>query len=335
MDSTEKMLRTKFRLDVNNIASTFVQLFQLCHKQEISNLSDPLLRWLDFRLRFIDPRPRKLLFSKKFPKLLPKNIDRAAKNLFRKIEAGIDINPYQGKGLILHHDTSGNKREHRTDLLWADWNIVHFHLCDKEIPKNRYFSERSDWLLFGMVGYDFLVCIDIRHHKDNNLFNDPELVKIVAQSWPQIMSQYELKGVHGLEADLTAEEYAKVRKGGVACPVAIDGKVYIGPGMGVTTASTATRVTSAEIDVLRYVDFLAKAICDPSTQCLPGYQKTSGHEQILSLCITPNGLAIHDDSLNMAWVLPKMDNTSEPDYLYILHNLLAPEWCVKKAFPEP
>ena len=324
----------KFRSDVNTIASTFIQMFELCHKREISNLSNPLLRWLDFRLRFIDPRPRKIIFSKKFPKLLPKTITKTANDLYRKIETGLDINPYQGKGLILHHDTSCKKREKRTDLLWADWNIIHLHLCNKDIPKSRYFSERADWLLFGMVGHDFFAFIDIRHHKDDDLFSDPELIKIVAQSWPQIINPYELKSIHAPETHLTAEEYAVARKGGVTCLITIDGKVYLGLGTGITSASTASRVTSAEIDVLRYVDFLVKNICDPSTEFLPGCQKSNGHETHLALCITPNGLAIHDENLNMAWVLPKEDDGSESVYLRTLHNLLVPEWAVKKAFSE-
>jgi hypothetical protein len=109
MDNYQNELRLKFCSDVESLAVSLIEKFGLCYKKEVSNLNNALLRWLDFRLRFVDPRPRKIMLSKAFPKMLPKGIQKVADRFFDMIEAGADINPYQGKGLILHHDTSRKK----------------------------------------------------------------------------------------------------------------------------------------------------------------------------------------------------------------------------------
>lgn len=324
-------VQIKFRADIENIARTLINAFELNFKKEIPRLSQPLLRWLDFRLRFVDPKPRELVYSHKFPKLLPHNVRIAFLQFLDRVRKGGDINPYQGKGLIIRHDSSGKRKDQRTDLLWADWNILHFHLTAKALPQQHYFSERADWLLFAMVDSDIFACVDIRHHKDHQLFSDYELIKIVAKSWPKYFERFELKGIHAPETELNAEELTTLRKAGVAAPVTVNNKVYIGPGMGITTASTASRVTDAEINVLRYVDHLAAIVCEPSIGLLPGWDKFEALDKHLTLCITPHGLSIYNLESDKAWYLPK-----EPDenvfYLWYLNEILAPEWVVNRIF---
>lgn len=108
-------------------------LFGLEFKREVQHLSDPLFRWLDFRLRYIDPLPRSVLVSKKFPKRLPVSAETGLHLLERRFRDGIDVNPYQSKSLIRFNDLSGEKRAKRTDFLWADWGITHLHLSDLPI----------------------------------------------------------------------------------------------------------------------------------------------------------------------------------------------------------
>src|ERR1019366_7293563 len=148
---TQNDLKSGCRNDIDRIVNELIDDYGLRYEQEVANLSDPLLRGLDFVLRYIRPVPRTILVSNKFPKQLDAGTERALHRLEQLIQEGGDINPYQSKGLILHNDTSGSKRQQRTDLLWADWGIHHLHLDDTPIPNGSYFSDRnSDWLLFCM-----------------------------------------------------------------------------------------------------------------------------------------------------------------------------------------
>ncbi len=331
MTDTEKRISQEFVANLDSIAYDFVRCFGLKHRQEIANLSDPLLRWIDFRLRYIDPNPRKVCFSKAFPKELLKETENALNYFCRLIEDGSDINPYQGKGLIKHHDISGQKRQHRTDLLWADWGILHFHLSDKPIPEGEYFSERSDWLLFAIVGDDFFAAIDIRHHEKEQ-FSDPDIIKIIAETWPEMMAKFEIRGVAPTDV-LSEEEYAKLRRHGVSSFITIGDKVYAPPGMGLTTASTPLRVTFAIDRVRQYAREFACAVCERDSEFQTEMRSSSIKEPNFKLVITPRGIAVYESNINKAWLLPKKIAGTESHYLADLNHMVAPEWAVHRLLP--
>jgi hypothetical protein len=143
-------LRIRFCNELDEICELFISSFGLSHSKEEANLSSPLFRWMDFRLRYIDPIPRKIIYSDKFSKKLPPHIQRALGGLEVKIRMGEDINPYQSKGII-SNDVSAKKKANRTDRLWADWKIHHLHLTENEPPIGEYFVPRSGWQLFAII----------------------------------------------------------------------------------------------------------------------------------------------------------------------------------------
>jgi len=197
MDSLiENDLNAEFQKNIDSIAAELIGTFSLKFKQEVPHLSNPLLRWLDFRFRYIDPQPRQIVFSRKFPKRkLPASTKAALKKISMLITSGIDINPYQGRGLTLRNDFSGERRETRTDLLWADWGIHHFHLSNEPIPTEQYFSRPADYLAFCLVGGNVVAFIDILPHPNKEGFANPELIQTVASSWPEYMKQFRLNGI--------------------------------------------------------------------------------------------------------------------------------------------
>lgn len=173
-------IATKFQDDVNQISSNFIAAYALKFKQEIDHLNSPLHRWLDFRFRYVDPQPRQAVFSDKFPKAnLPMHIQAGLEYIIGLIQSGSDINPYQGRGLIFRNDSSGLKKDTRTDLLWADWGILHFHLTTDPIPDGQFFSRPADYLAFCIVGGDIVAFIDVLPHPSAKGFANPELMKTV------------------------------------------------------------------------------------------------------------------------------------------------------------
>lgn len=170
-------IAARFQRNVDDIAKDFIAAYSLKFTQEVENLNSPLLRWLDFRFRYIDPQPRQVVFSDNFPKkALPEDANAGLQNLVRLIQSGADINPYQGRGLVLRNDTSSQRGESRTDLLWADWNIHHFHLSAAPIPEGQFFSHPADYLAFCIVGGDLVAFIDVLRHPDNLGFSNPDQI---------------------------------------------------------------------------------------------------------------------------------------------------------------
>lgn len=332
MNGIEATLASDFLLNLDSIASDLVRCFGLKHSQEIENLKEPLLRWLDFRLRYIDPKPRKVLLSNKFPKRMSRDVKDALEHLIHLIQRGENINVYQGKGLISHHDISGSKRQNRTDLLWTDWGIIHLHLTKAPMREKECFSGRSEWLLFGIPGDDFFAVIDVRHHLEEDVFSDPELMRILVESWPEMMNRFEIKGVVAqAEADLLGpEEHAILRKSGVVGLMTIQGKVYCPPGMGVSSASTPARVTFAMDTARRCVRDLASLVSSSDDEFQTEVRAHGIEEPCFALCVTPRGLAVYESHLNKAWLLPRRKEASEPNYLADLQNLIAPEWATER-----
>lgn len=329
MTDQKKEVAAEFVSNIESISSDFVTFFGLRHKKEVANLSDSFFRWMDFRLRYIEPKPRTVHLSNKLHRLLPTTINRPLRHLFYMIQNGHDINPYQGKGLILHHDTSGKSRFNRTDLLWADWGIIHLHLTMKPIRRGRYFCEPSDWLLFAIIGDDFVACIDVRSHKETNVFTNPELIRIAADSWPELVEKFKMRGIHAPDTPLTAEQHKTFRKNGIMGCVVIGDNVFMGPGMGISTASTSTRVTMCMDNIIRYTRELAGLVCDPDGQFQCEVREKASVEPKFRLCLTPMGLAVYEQTMGKAWVLPKKE-VADSNYIADLHDLLAPEWAVKQ-----
>lgn len=53
MDNKEKEVFETFRSDLDAIASELIKCFGLRHTGDAGRLENPLMRWLDFRLRYI------------------------------------------------------------------------------------------------------------------------------------------------------------------------------------------------------------------------------------------------------------------------------------------
>ena len=326
---TQRELRDRFNADADSIATDLISEYGLKFEEDIAELSEPLLRWLDFTTRYISPIPRTVFRSNKFSKVHPSEVKAALDLVEHRLTSGQDVNPYQSKGLILFNDTSAAKRQQRTDLLWADWGIHHLHLTASPILAGDYFSPRSDWLLFCFVGHDFVGFIDIRHHSETDVFSDPSLIKVVSDTWPELMERFKIKGVQAASGiNPSAREVSSLRRGGVTSLVEIDNQLYMGPGMGVTTASTPTRVSLASIKIRSYIRDLAKVVLDPSGQFLSELQASEVPNPQFTLALTPNGMAVYEQSSCKAFLLPRRANIGEQSFVSELHDLLAPKWAV-------
>jgi hypothetical protein len=315
-----------FRNDVIEIAKDLIKAFDLKYEQKDPALSNPLVRWFDFTVRYIEQRPRTVIRSSSFSASLDPAVVSALTKIEKLIETGADINPYQSKGLIVHNDTSSTKRQQRTDFLFADWGIHHFHLTSTPIKQGEYFSERSEWLLFCIFGHDFAGLIDVRHHDEEDLFSDKSLFEAIVTSWPELVEKFRLNAV-AVTSHLPQgpKELAALRKGGITSFVTVGTETYMGPGMGVTSASTSTRASLALTRTNRLVHDLAKWCSDEANPPLKDMASIGISDPDFHLGIHAPGLCIHERKSNRAYNLPRSITGS---WMAELNDLLAPEWAV-------
>jgi len=330
-------LAAEFIANVNQIASTLVESFGLRHTSTIDNLANPVLRWLDFRLRFIDPRPRQIHFSDRFPMALDEATRVALHAIEAKIIKGEDINPHQGTGL-LDFDTSGKRKAARTDMLWAEWGVHHLHLALPRHPKKSYFSSRADFLLFVIFGLDYALFIDILPHSgDDLLFARDKLIQVVAKNWPEWLDQFKLKGVLGLEREINDEQRKQLRNSGITSPVTIDGSVYLGPGQGLTSAATSGRASLCMIRLQRNLANLARYVLEPTSQFWNTIPVARRPETHFSLQLSPEGIMLFERETNQGWRFPEARSDGTDTLFSEISGYLAPSWVIESlaALPPP
>jgi len=126
------------------------------------------------------------------------------------------------------------------DLLLADWGIHHLHLS----PTND--GARTADLLFAVFRPDDAYLLQILPHGS---WTDESLVAIIARNWPTARLLGGPLTGFSLTQPITPDERKRVRRGGVASLIEVDGKSYLPRGQ--TTAGTAIDATK-RADVLMH-----------------------------------------------------------------------------------
>jgi hypothetical protein len=289
--SYDARMTRSFRDDLNEIAAALVAAFGLTYKQDgPEGLKDPLLRWLDYRSRYIEPRPRAVLKATGFDSRVPQPAQPGLRAFIAAAESGRDLNAFQTQ-TTKRNDTSGRKRQWRTDLLWADWGILHAHLIDAPAAAAFELSATSDWLVFFVDLGERLLLIDVRAHREPGVFQAEDIAVRMLRSWPELDKEPEPRGGVGLSraaAERPADVKAR-REGGLSGFLVIDGKVYASPGMGVTTASTSTRVSLIRNRVLSLARHLAAEVQAPEGPLMVAARDCGAGSVTPCLAVNPDG----------------------------------------------
>lgn len=278
-----------FASDIEKIAQSLIDAFSLTFEETDPKLTDPLIRWLDYRLRYIDPRPRTIARSTGFDSRVPAEASPALTDFVRTAEAGGNLNPYLTKS-VRSNDSSGTKRQLRTDALWADWGIHHAHLTTTPIAPGDEFSDRSSWLLFFIALPNELGLIDVRSHNEPGIFQAFDLIETAIRTWPGYFERYAMKGIVSLARPpaTDATSIRQLRTGGVNTMVEVDGKVYIPPGLGMTTAATPLRTTLERDQVMQMVR-KAEEVLSLSGALVNAARENGKPPPVLSLRVSDQG----------------------------------------------
>jgi hypothetical protein len=343
----------RFHADLDRLALELVKVFGLkfssAPKERGSplaqqELDSPLLRWMDFRMRYVEPYPRPVVLSDRFPQAgLPAGAESGLAALIRRFEQGEDVNPYQGRGLTRRNDTSASddQRHARTDLLFADWGILHFHLTDEPIPDSQYFSRSADYLAFCVVGGNAVAFLDVLPHPGREGFADPHLFEVMARNWPEHVEQYRIKGAKPSPSlARTQDAISSLRVGGVMTAYAHGGAVYLPPGGGVTSASTAGNVTNALMYIQGLVDALADFADEPNGQMYSIARARGIQNPVFGLGVVDAGLSVvevssMETSSPLHFVPAIAESTSSPTPWQQLNEAVMPAWAARRLCTDP
>lgn len=171
--------------------------------------------------------------------------------------------------------------------------------------------------------------IDVLRHPDKQGFANPELMEIVHRNWPGYLEQFEVRGMLvSREGFRAQEDIHNLRSNGISSLLTLGNKLYMGPGMGVTSAATSTRISLAANRVRVYVDTLVDMVCDPSGQFQTEIARHTVNEPRFSLAMTPAGLAVYEEVTTIGYPLSKWRNGEERTLLNELRNLFSPDWAI-------
>lgn len=213
--------------------------------------TDKLLElYIYLQKRMITPIKRNVILSNELIyKITHKEINNDLINVINIIkmefENGIDVNPRLSKSL---EQISFN------DKLLNDWNIYHLHLSNHKNNKEYYFYDRTSQLLFIYLTNSTAYFLDICDEHKNNpvIFSQQKLLKIIDDNWHDLLSKYCLNEIVSVDVkdDLNR---AIARDKNTFYFETINGKVYLPPGGGLTSAGTSQRCLKITDDIINEI----------------------------------------------------------------------------------
>lgn len=149
---------------------------------------------------------------------------------------GDDLNPFQSK-------ESFNSDYH--DLLFNDWGIHHLHLSKDKKNSRDFFNSRTGSLLFVRFTDSIAYFIDVKHHKDPNVWSDRDILRIIQRNWESSIADRQSGSAVGLSEELSDEDLGALRKMGYMTGAEVNGKFYVHLGHG--QASTGDNIMAGRM----------------------------------------------------------------------------------------
>jgi len=233
-------------------------------------LGSLLIRWFNWRDRFVPARPRVVHFSAELasgPAATTHAVALAA--VTSEIETGQDLTPRLSTRVnaAFLPATTPTPLHLRADLdlLLADWGIHHMHLS----PTND--GARSSDLLFAVFRPDDAYLLQILPHGS---WTDENLIAIIVRNWPTAnLLGGSLTGF-SLTQPVTPDERKQLRRGGIVSLVEVDGRLYMPRGQ--TTAGTPIDGTQRADVIMHELDRQRTLLADDSS-ALDALVAAAGH----------------------------------------------------------
>lgn len=300
-------------------------------KAKKASIEEPLEKWIDFTLRYIEPKPRTLLFSDLIPtkiKKLPQELKIAFERLCHSLSLGQNVNHYQSKLLFLN----GTSESHlKTDLLWADHGIHHLHLSTKA-PDNGFFSARADYLVFLYIFNDVVLFIDINRHPKGEEFSTPVLLETIKRNWPDFIDQFKQPKLTG-SSTRTQQETHELRSRGFWFPHYLNGNYYTPLNGGIMSNRSSAKAYQVMMYIRATTETLASLLTIPDTTYHNPTQNKATNNPSFKLVATNIGLKIFEETTQSTFHLPRYITDHQCITFDLFDSYLLPTWA--KSFQSP
>ena len=202
---------------------------------DCADLDHLVSRYLEMRIRRIEPVPRKVHFSDEIHHSLG-NLARETNPEDREesLEAWTTIfylrQLFERGDTVIPFLTDRVKDAETTDDLLWDYAMHHLHLSRKDGKDG--FVKRSDWLVFIIVADQDVFFVDVRLHEDseNLQWVRQDLLDIVHSNWPELTESRLLHGVKG--STVTDPEKRNLRRKHVNLVQEVGGRAIAPLGFG-------------------------------------------------------------------------------------------------------
>lgn len=240
IDETEPDLRALIERDVGPISPS-------------TDFLRALLDWLHLRARSIPQQPRAVIISPEVERQMGKY--PAIAKIRNELSRGKDLTPW------LSDSVRTKASDPLADMMFNDWQIIHFHLGTIFVRPNKVRGTRD--VLFAFIAPDHAVLLDVKPHgrRAPPPWAMQDLLRILLRVSPGDMTRTEFKGALGLSGGpRTDNEILKLRQSGMNSPIEIDGRVFLAPGLGIATSKHSTRLVRAVQNVMRQIAHTRKML---------------------------------------------------------------------------
>lgn len=175
------------------------------------NYEDHFINWLHFRARRVPRLPRRVLISQEAHRHCAQY--PAIGKIYSALKAGSNVDPW------LSRKTFRNIKNHLSDMMFNDWQIVHFHLGS--IFESRTTINRTGPLLFVHITANEATILDVQPHGSWTMI---ALLEILLRTNPAALERYELRGI--TPTYLSDTQYKKIRSNGCNVAIEVSGRAF-------------------------------------------------------------------------------------------------------------
>lgn len=170
------------------------------------------INWLHFRARRVPRVPRRVLISREIQHHLIQH--SAIEKICLALETGGDVDPWLSK------KTLKNKGNCRTDMMFNDWQIQHFHLSS--VFQSPTVIRRTKLLLFVHITGEEATILDVQPHGSWTMV---ALLENLLRTNPTALERYEARGITpNCRSDA---EYKKFRDSGYNVALEVGGRTFL------------------------------------------------------------------------------------------------------------
>jgi len=251
---TQYRITIDMREQLNKLAYQCLTDFQSYYNCHLSNLKEEkaLYQWFLLQSKVLSKKCRKIEKAKEF--ICPDGMQSQLDGFEKAVRTGQDLIRYMSRN-VLDVDFE--------DKMFSDWRFLHFHLSNPYSlhPVDKRFLKRSEYLLIAYVDFfddSTVYFLQIVPHIKDTWTND-NLIRILVDNWPIMMKKDVFEG--SLTATIKGKDRSLLRENNINSAVDLgDGRVVIGPGLGVTGIGASTAAELKSMNLGNRVQFIEMSI---------------------------------------------------------------------------